>query len=113
MLSRGQDTDMLRYTLGNAYFQSAQFSKAVEHLRKACELNPAYSTAWKLLGRSLAELGQQNEALEAFDTALKVAAANGDKQVEKEVTVFKKRVQKQMLADQQNENPEPDNQREP
>jgi len=102
MLSRGQDSDMLRYTLGNAYYKEKQLDKAAEHLRQAVELNPAYSTAWKVLGRVLAENELYHDALQAFDAGLDAARENGDKQVEKEITVFRKRVVKQLdSADQQ------------
>ena len=100
MLGRGQDSDMLRYTLGNAYFAHAQYHKAIVHLRQACQMNPSYSTAWKLLGRALAEDGQAHEAVDAFDTALTVAEENGDKQVAKEVGVFRRRVIKQLDSEQ-------------
>jgi len=85
---------MLRYTLGNAYYKDKQLEKAVEHLRAAVNLNPGYSTAWKVLGRVLAEKEQYQEALQAYDTGLETAKENGDKQVEKEITVFRKRVVK-------------------
>jgi len=96
MLNRGQDSDMLRYTLGNAYYKEKRYAQAVTHLRKAVELNPGYSTAWKVLGRALADELLHHEALEAFDTGLEVALANGDKQVEKEINVFRKRVVKHL-----------------
>ncbi len=98
MLERGQDSDMLRYTLGNAYFSENDFATAVEHLSEAVKLNPEYSSAWKLLGRSLAAQDALQDALEAFDKGLAVAQKNGDKQVEKEITVFRKRVVKQQAA---------------
>jgi len=96
MLSRGQDSDMLRYTLGNAYYKEKQYDNAEIHLRKAVELNPTYSTAWKVLGRVLADSEQYQEALQAYDAGLDAARENGDKQVEKEITVFRKRVVKQL-----------------
>lgn len=85
---------MLRYTLGNAYYKEKRFEQAATHLRKAVELNPGYSTAWKVLGRVLADAHEHQEALDAFDAGLEVALANGDKQVEKEINVFRKRVVK-------------------
>lgn len=99
MLSRGQDSDMLRYTLGNAYYKEKRYIEAAEHLAKSVELNPTYSTAWKVLGRVLADSGQLKEALEAFDSGLLAAKDNGDKQVEKEIGVFRKRALKQLDAE--------------
>ncbi len=98
MLSRGQDSEMLRYTLGNAYYKEKRYTEAAEHLKKAVEMKPDYSTAWKVLGRVLADAGQFDSALQAFDAGLGAAKANGDKQVEKEITVFRKRAVKQMDA---------------
>ncbi len=98
MLERGQDSDMLRYTLGNAYYKESRYAEAETHLRKAVELNPGYSTAWKVLGRVLADDKQYPQALDAFDTGLEAARTNGDKQVEKEIQVFRKRVEKQIAA---------------
>lgn len=98
MLESGQDSDMLRFTLGNAYFAEEKHVQAITHLREAVTINPGYSSAWKVLGRSLAAIGSLDEALDAFDQGLQIASQNGDKQVEKEITVFRKRVVKQIEA---------------
>ncbi len=98
MLARGQDSEMLRYTLGNAYFNEDKFEQAIEHLQKAVEIKPDYSAAWKMLGRSLAGDNQLPEAKAAFDQGELVAEANGDKQAAKEINVFRKRVLKALDA---------------
>ena len=98
MLARGQDSEMLRYTLGNAYFTQQQYGKAIEHLRKAVEFKPDYSAAWRVLGRALAGDGQLQAARDAFDEGEKVAEANGDMQTAKEINVFRKRVIKALDA---------------
>ena len=92
MLARGQDSEMLRFTLGNAYFADKQFALAIPHLQQAVKLKPNYSAAWRVLGRALAANDQLNEAKLAFDAGEKVAEANGDKQTAKEINVFRKRV---------------------
>lgn len=96
MLAKGQDSDMLRYTLGNAYYQEKRYDEAAMHLREAVKLNPNYSTAWKVLGRVLGDNEKFEEALAAFDAGLEVAQNNGDKQVEKEIGVFRRRVEKKL-----------------
>ena len=98
MLARGQDSEMLRYTLGNAYFSDKQFEPAITHLKQAVALRPDYSAAWRVLGRALAANGQLNEAKKAFDQGEQVAEANGDKQTAKEINVFRKRVIKAIEA---------------
>ena len=92
MLARGQDSEMLRYTLGNAYLGEEKHQDAIVHLQKAVELKPDYSAAWRQLGRALAAANQLAEAKSAFDQGEIVAQANGDKQAAKEINVFRKRV---------------------
>lgn len=98
MLARGQDGEMLRYTLGNAYFADKQFEPAITHLQQAVKIKPDYSAAWRVLGRALAANEQLNEAKQAFDQGAQVAEANGDKQTAKEINVFRKRVIKAIEA---------------
>lgn len=107
-MGRGQDSDMLRFTLGSAYYKEKRFTEAIVHLTRAVEQNPTYSTAWKVLGRVFADDGQFQEALRAFQSGLLAARKNGDKQVEKEIGVFQKRAQKQLDAiDQSNAQQQP------
>jgi len=96
MLARGQDSDMLRFTLGNAYFDEKDYATAITHLRAAVDMKPDYSAAWKVLGRALAANNELSDAIDAFNRGLAVANANGDKQTVKEITVFQRRVQKQI-----------------
>ena len=98
MLARGQDSEMLRFTLGNAYFSDKQFEPAITHLQQAVKLKPDYSAAWRVLGRALAANDQLTEARQAFDQGEQVAMANGDKQTAKEINVFRKRVIKALAA---------------
>jgi uncharacterized protein HemY len=98
MLANGQDSEMLRYTLGNAYFKENRFDHAIDHLREAVRLKPDYSAAWRMLGRSLAAANQPQLALDAFDEGLRIAESNGDKQALKEMEVFRSRAEKQLNA---------------
>ena len=94
MLARGQDTALLRYSLGGEYLKLHQFDKAAEHLRQAVAKDPKYSAAWKLLGKALAEAGRNSEAIKTYEDGIRVAEEKGDKQAAKEMTVFLKRLQK-------------------
>ncbi|OGI45182.1 MAG: hypothetical protein A2637_06925 [Candidatus Muproteobacteria bacterium RIFCSPHIGHO2_01_FULL_65_16] len=93
LLARGQDSALLRYSLGNEYLKLRQLDKAAEHLRRAIAHDPRYSAAWKLLGRALAEAGRKQEAIQAYEDGIKAAEEKGDKQAAKEMAVFLKRLQ--------------------
>jgi len=96
MLAKGQDSDMLRFTLGNAYWKEKDFEKASAHLTKAVEFNASYSAAWKVLGRCFLELDKLDQAAAALNSGMQAAKAQGDKQNEKEIAVFLKRVTKKL-----------------
>ena len=92
MLARGQDSALLRFSLGIAFFNIDAHERAVVHLARAVAYDPGYSAAWKIYGRALAALGRERDALAAFDTGIAAAEAKGDIQAAKEMRVFRKRV---------------------
>lgn len=94
MLDRGQDSALLRYSLGNEYLKGKLHDKAVEHLAEAVRLDPHYSAAWKLYGKALTASGRDPEAIDAFDRGIETAEAKGDIQAAKEMRVFRKRAEK-------------------
>ena len=94
MLARGQDNALVRYGLGNEYLKRKEFDKAAVHLRKAVEFDPHYSAAWKSLGKALVAGAQQAEAVEAYETGIRVADEKGDVQAANEMREFLKRLQK-------------------
>lgn len=94
MLFSGQDNAMLRFGLGNAYYQQHDFHSAVTHLEKAVEHDPDYSAAWKLLGKSLAQCSEKAKAMNAFEKGIASAEKKGDIQAIKEMNVFLKRLNK-------------------
>jgi Tfp pilus assembly protein PilF len=93
-----RDGALLRYSLGLEYEKAGQLDKALEHLREALARDPLYSAAWKTLGRVLTDLGRPEEALQAYRQGIEAAAKKGDRQAEKEMTVFARRLEKK-LAD--------------
>ena len=94
MLASGQDSALLRYSLGNEYFKAGDGEKAVEHLQKAVEIDPHYSAAWKSYGKVLVELGRNDEAKQVYEKGIAVAEQKGDIQAAKEMKVFLKRLGK-------------------
>ena len=96
MLAGGQDNALLRYTLGTHYFKNGEAQRAVEHLREAVRLDPAYSAAWKMYGRSLAAANDLDGARDAYLQGIQTAENRGDKQAAREMQVFLRRIQKQL-----------------
>lgn len=96
MLAAGKDSALLRFSLGSEYLKASEPAAAAEHLRRAVGLDARYSAAWKLLGKALTETGQLQEALAAYQQGIQVAEQKGDKQAAKEMTVFARRIQKQL-----------------
>lgn len=94
MLKRGKDSALLRFSLGNEYAAAGDFGSAAEHLQQAVELDPDYSAAWKLLGKSLTQLGRNDDAMAAYRSGIEIAERNGDRQAAREMTVFLKRLLK-------------------
>ncbi len=94
-----RDGALLRFSLGNEHLKLGNPAAAIPHLREAVARDPNYSAAWKLLGRALAETGAPAEALEAYRQGIAVAEARGDKQSAKEMSVFARRLERQLAGD--------------
>ena len=94
LLDTPRDGALLRYSLGLEYAKTGDHARAAQYLRNAVERDPQYSAAWKALGRALTEAGLQAEALDAYSRGIEAARAKGDRQAEKEMTVFRKRLEK-------------------
>ena len=94
LLGTERDGALLRYSLGLEYAKAGEHARAAQYLRDAVARDPLYSAAWKALGRALHEAGLDAEALEAYQSGIEAARAKGDRQAEKEMTVFKRRLEK-------------------
>ena len=94
LLGTPRDGALLRYSLGLEYAKAGDARKALEHLREALARDPLYSAAWKALGKTLETAGEPAEALQAYCQGIAAAHAKGDRQAEKEMTVFARRLEK-------------------
>ena len=94
LIGTPRDGPLLRFSLGNEYLKAGRAADAVAHLRIAVERQPSYSAAWKLLGRALEATGDREAALAAYRDGIRAAAANGDQQAAKEMTVFARRIER-------------------
>ena len=96
LLSQGRESALLRFSLGSEYLKLHEVRVAIFHLKRALELDPDYSAAWKLLGMALAEGGVIDEALGTYRHGIEVAQRRGDQQAVKEMTVFASRLEKKL-----------------
>jgi uncharacterized protein HemY len=93
-LDSGKDSPLLRFGLGTGLYNEKDYARAAEHLAVCVEQMPDHSAAWKLLGRCYLKLDERIRAREAFVQGLQVARDKGDKQVEREIEVFLKKLDK-------------------
>ena len=93
MLAAGKEGALLRFSLGNEHLKAGDAARAAEHLARAVALDPEFTAAWKLYGKALVAAGRNDEALAAYRTGIEVAGRRGDKQAEKEMRVFARRLE--------------------
>ena len=94
MLTKGMDNALLRFGLGKAHLDAGNAAQAAEHLQRCVAFDPGYSAAWKLLGKALQAEGDNEAARQAWQQGIAAAQTKGDKQAEKEMTVFLRKLDK-------------------
>ncbi len=92
MLASGNDSALLRYSLGIEYQKKGDLDASAMHLLSAVEQDAEYSAAWKAYGKVLVEAGREKEAEQTYLTGIEVAERNGDIQAAREMKVFLKRI---------------------
>jgi Tfp pilus assembly protein PilF len=96
LLAQGKESALLRFSLGSEYLKLGATWVAVFHLKRALEIDPNYSAAWKVLGMAYAETGILHGALDVYRRGVEVASRRGDQQAAKEMTVFARRIEKKI-----------------
>jgi len=89
-----RDGALLRYALGNALLETGDAAAAIDELRHALRFDPRYSAAWKLLGKACLASDDRAGAAEAWRQGIAAAQERGDKQAEKEMVVFLRRLER-------------------
>lgn len=89
-----RDGALLRFSLGSALLADGDSGAAIDELRRAVGFEPTYSAAWKLLGKACLASGDEAAAADAWRSGIAAAAQRGDKQAEKEMGVFLRRLEK-------------------
>lgn len=90
-----RDGALLRFSLGNALLAAGDATGSIPEFHQAVAFDAGYSAAWKLLGKACLAIDDKAGAAEAWRQGISVAQARGDKQAEKEMTVFLRRLEKQ------------------
>jgi len=98
LLGTPRDGALLRFSLGLEFLKADNAAKAAAYLRDAVAKDPGYSAAWRALGKALEAAAQPADALEAYRSGIAAAQKKGDKQAEKEMTVFARRVEKRIAG---------------
>jgi Tfp pilus assembly protein PilF len=98
LLGTPRDGALLRFSLGMEYLKIQKSERAIEHLRQAVAKDAGYSAAWRALGKALEAAGDDEQALAAFRDGIAAAQKKGDKQAQKEMTVFARRIEKRRAA---------------
>lgn len=78
MARANPDDDLAHFALGQALFDADRHGEAAIVLRSVLRLNPDYSRAYVLLGRSQATLGDVDAALETWQAGHEAALRRGD-----------------------------------
>ncbi|MDQ2916400.1 MAG: bacterial transcriptional activator domain-containing protein [Casimicrobiaceae bacterium] len=98
MLASGKDSALLRYSIGSEYAKANDWPGAIDALSQAVALDPTYTAAWKLHAKVLEQAGRHAEALDAYRRGIVVARQRGDRQAEKEMTVFARRIERSLAG---------------
>jgi Tfp pilus assembly protein PilF len=94
LLGTPRDGALLRYSLGLEHAKAGDAERAAGYFRDAVQRDPLYSAAWKALGKALADSNRPSDALAAYRQGIEAAQKKGDRQAEKEMTVFARRIEK-------------------
>jgi Tfp pilus assembly protein PilF len=69
---------MLRFALGNEYFQCARYAEAIEALTAAIELDPEYAFVYIQLAEAYEKSGRIELARQTIEAGRGPAVRNGD-----------------------------------
>jgi uncharacterized protein HemY len=94
MTGTSRDSAMLRLTLGRLLHERGDLREAAAHLEAAIAMQADYTAAWKELGKVRRQAADHSGAEAAWTEGIACARRTGDKQAEKEMSVFLRRLQR-------------------
>ncbi|NDY95900.1 tetratricopeptide repeat protein [Wenzhouxiangella limi] len=92
LIEKGRDGYEARLAAGQARLKAGPLDRAIEHLVRATDFRPDQTMAWQDLGKAYQLGGDAAAARAAWQRGLEAAVANGDKQAEKVMAVWLKRL---------------------
>jgi predicted negative regulator of RcsB-dependent stress response len=92
LIGTERDSAMLRLTVARLLSARGDLEEAEMHLKAAVTMDSGYTAAWKELGKVRLQRNDSDGAARAWRRGIEQACANGDKQAEREMTVFLKRL---------------------
>lgn len=94
LIGTDRDSALLRMSIATALTGEDKHAEAAEQLAEATRMEPSYTAAWKALGKTRLALDDGDGAREAWQSGIEAARGNGDKQAEREISVFLRRLDK-------------------
>ena len=95
LIDDGRDSYEARLAAGQARLKAGELERAIKHFRAATAHKPEHTMAWQELGKALEANGEPEAAHEVWERGIAAARANGDKQAEKVLGDWLKRLSKQ------------------
>jgi len=92
LIDEGRDSYEARLAAGQARLKTGDLERAIKHFRAATAHKPEHTMAWQELGKALKADGKPEAAREVWEHGIVTAHANGDKQAEKVLGVWLKRI---------------------
>ncbi len=77
MVKQQPDDALVWYGLASEYVKAERWSEAADALRRVVRINPDYTAAYQMLGTSLMNEGQEEEARNAWTEGIEVARRTG------------------------------------
>ncbi|MHB1285499.1 MAG: tetratricopeptide repeat protein [Leptospirales bacterium] len=92
LFARNPGDPVLGYGLGSALRETGNFSRARIVLEEVIRQKPDYAAAWEILGLTLEELGEKEEAIRIYEQGIKISRSGGYLAPEKQMSRRLKRL---------------------
>lgn len=88
MVEKSPDSELFRFSLGQALYEEGSSAEAIEHLQACCEKKNEWMVPRILLGKALLDVGRTTEARQTLETALHLAVEQNHEAPEAELRML-------------------------